>query len=107
MEITRDVILDLLPLYVADEASQDTRALVEKYLAADPELAAIADRFRNVELHNGAPVPLTEEDEMATYKEAQLSLFWRTIIIAVVFSVILLACVVFGVAAMLFVVPSG
>ena len=40
MEVTKDVILDLLPLYSADEASADTRALVEEYLAAHPELAA-------------------------------------------------------------------
>ena len=44
MEITRNVILDLLPLYLADEVSADTRALVEKYLETDPELANIAEQ---------------------------------------------------------------
>jgi hypothetical protein len=39
MEITRDVIYDLLPLYLACEACPDTRALVEAYLAQNPELA--------------------------------------------------------------------
>jgi hypothetical protein len=39
MEITRNVILDLLPLYLADEVSDDTRLLVEKYLETNPELA--------------------------------------------------------------------
>ena len=39
IEIERNVILDLLPLYLAGEASPDTQALVEQYLASDPELA--------------------------------------------------------------------
>jgi len=39
MEVTRDVILDLLPVYLAGEASTDTRALVEAYLERDRELA--------------------------------------------------------------------
>lgn len=38
MTITRDVVMDLLPLYVAGEASADTRALVEEFLRQDPEL---------------------------------------------------------------------
>ena len=42
MDVTRDVILDLLPLYMAGEASPATRALVDAYLKTDPELAARA-----------------------------------------------------------------
>jgi hypothetical protein len=40
MLITKDVILDLLPLYEAGEVSADTRALVEAYLKEHPEVAA-------------------------------------------------------------------
>jgi anti-sigma factor RsiW len=39
MNVTREVILDLLPIYLAGEASPATRALVDEYLAGDPELA--------------------------------------------------------------------
>ena len=39
MNVTREVILDLLPLYLAGEASPATRALVEEYLKQDSELA--------------------------------------------------------------------
>ena len=42
MDITRNVILDLLPLYLADEVSADTRALVDKYLESDPQLSNLA-----------------------------------------------------------------
>src|SRR5471032_1381528 len=37
--ITRDVIVDLWPLYVSGDASQDTRGLVEAFLSQDPEFA--------------------------------------------------------------------
>ena len=40
MNITKDVINDLLPVYLAGEASADTRALLEDYLRNDPALAA-------------------------------------------------------------------
>ena len=40
MNVTRDVILDLLPVYLSGEASPATRVLVEEYLKQDPELAA-------------------------------------------------------------------
>lgn len=39
MNVTREVIIDLLPLYLAGEASHATRALVEEYLEQDRELA--------------------------------------------------------------------
>ena len=39
MNVTKDVVLDLLPVYLAGEASADTRVLVEEYLHKDPDLA--------------------------------------------------------------------
>src|SRR5215471_19242044 len=46
MIVTRDVILDLLPLYVAGEASAGTRVLVTEYLSRDPELAEQVRRLQ-------------------------------------------------------------
>jgi anti-sigma factor RsiW len=42
MDVSRNVIIDLLPLYLADEASAETRALVERHLQTDPVLARLA-----------------------------------------------------------------
>ena len=39
MNISRDVVKDLIAVYLAGDASADTRALVESYLKTDPELA--------------------------------------------------------------------
>jgi anti-sigma factor RsiW len=48
MKVTRDVIYDLLPAYFADELSTDSRALVEEFLATDPEFARMTERFRRL-----------------------------------------------------------
>ena len=39
LDVSRDVILDLAPLYLSGDASAETRALVDGYLAHDHELA--------------------------------------------------------------------
>lgn len=88
MEVKRNVILDLLPLYIADEASAETRALVEEYLKGDPELAEIARRSREMNLTNHIPAPASREKELESYLEAKRQLFrqavtWAAIIFAV------------------------
>ncbi len=49
MNVTAEVVKDLLPLYVAGEASADTRALVEEFLRTDPQLATLATALREQE----------------------------------------------------------
>ena len=39
MNVTKDIINDLIPLYVANECSADTRALVDEYLQRNPQQA--------------------------------------------------------------------
>jgi anti-sigma factor RsiW len=57
MNVTRDVVKDLLTVYLAGEASADTRALVEGWLRTDPDLARQADEARRGDL---PPVPMPE-----------------------------------------------
>ena len=45
MNVTREVIYDLLPAYFAGEASADTRALVEEFFTTDREFGRMAARF--------------------------------------------------------------
>lgn len=42
MNVSRDTIIDLLPLYVSGEASPATQELVREFLGRDPELARLA-----------------------------------------------------------------
>ncbi len=83
MKVTRDVILDLLPLYIAEEASADTRILVEKYLEMDPELADIAAQSAEMFQPDDSPIPLTTEDQMKSYLEAKRFMFRRNLIWAI------------------------
>lgn len=63
MTVTRDVVLDLLPLYLSGEASADTRALVESFLATDPQLARIAS---DGVVHPGTPPPAADAQARAS-----------------------------------------
>ena len=89
MEITKNVILDLLPLYLADEVSADTRTLVENYLETDKELADLAKQSAAVELPGDIPVSLTDEDKMKTYKKTRWLLFLTIVILSILISLIL------------------
>ena len=95
MEITRNVILDLLPLYSANEVSADTRALVEEYLETDPELANIAKQLTTMEKPAEIPVPLSKDDEMAAYKKARRLQTLYAIILAGVLSILAITIFVF------------
>lgn len=75
-EVTNDVILDLLPLYLAGEVSEDTAALVKKHLEADPELAETAKQMAKADSLNKVPIPFRKETAMETYHEAKK---WMTI----------------------------
>jgi hypothetical protein len=83
MEITRDVILDLLPLYVADEVSADTRALVEAYLEGDPQLAKIASQGVAMGLPNNIQIPASEEGKVESYKMAKRWWWLGAVVLAV------------------------
>ena len=105
MEVTREVILDLLPLYVADEASSDTRALVDEFLETDPELADIAKQWTEIELTEDVPVPLTREGKMEAYREAKRYMFLRTVVLSVTIAVGVIAVLSLGLLAAAYFVP--
>jgi hypothetical protein len=48
MNVTRDVIYDLLPAYFAGDVSADTRKLIEDFFATDPEFGRMAARFQTI-----------------------------------------------------------
>lgn len=67
---TRDVVVDLWPLYVSGEASADTRALVEDFLEREPELG---ERLRGAVAADLAPpaLALPVDHERATLLRTQ------------------------------------
>ena len=82
-KITRNIILDLMPLYLADEASQDTRELVEEYLKNDKELAEMAKQSTTLNLPEDVPVPLEKDQALQLYIEAKRQMTIRMAIIGV------------------------
>lgn len=68
-EITRDVIGDLWPLVRGDEASADSRALVDGYLAHDSAYAAELQRSENMTAM--PPVHLSPDAERRLLDDAR------------------------------------
>jgi hypothetical protein len=86
MNVTRNVILDLLPLYYSDEASPDTRNLIDEHLAGDPDLARVAAEGLS-RLKAPPPPPVNPEAEAMAYLEAKRQIANRVITLAIVIAV--------------------
>ena len=89
MEMTRDVIIDLLPTYFSNEASEHTRQLVEDFFESDPEFARMA-RQMNDKLLQGVPVQLPQDHQMKTLRRAQTAVTWKVVALAVGLAFILM-----------------
>jgi hypothetical protein len=68
MEVSRNVIVDLLPLYNSGEASPDTAALVEDYLRRDPSLRRLAEAPEA----EAQPAPRTDAERIAVERTRRL-----------------------------------
>jgi hypothetical protein len=88
-KITRNVILDLMPLYLAGEASQDTKELVQEYLETDKELAEMANQSTTFNLPKDIPVPLEKDQALQLYIEAKRQVTIRMAIIAIALVIVM------------------
>ncbi len=86
MAVTRDVILDLLPLYLSDEASPDSQALVKEHLDRDPELARMATQWKN-RIPEPPPAPVNPNAQVTAYQEAKRQIANRVITLATVIAI--------------------
>jgi hypothetical protein len=81
MNITKDVITDLLPLYQAGEVSQDTQKLVDEYLRDHPDYTrevktATKDPFPQ------AAIPKPNLEELSSLRKAKRILNLRSTVMA-------------------------
>jgi hypothetical protein len=93
MNVTREVINDLWPVYAAGEASPDTRALVEAFFQEDPEFARELQEQPSERLLQ-QPIPRLPPDQeaRALRRTKRLLLGWDwTIFLAILFT-----CQAFG-----------
>lgn len=74
-EITRDIIVDLIPLYIAGEVSPATRQAVDEYLATDRELSDYVRDARSEEStsKSGSAEP-SQDLELKTMKRTRKTL---------------------------------
>jgi hypothetical protein len=80
MNVTREVITDLLPLYFSGDASPNTRALVEEFFRNDPEFAEEAKD--QLSLPDTFAPTIDQEAEMQAFTRTKRFLRNRTIFLA-------------------------
>ena len=93
MNVTREVISDLWPVYASGEASADTRALVEAFLQQDPEFAEwLRGRGEEAPLRHDVPRLPPDREAQALRRTKRLLHGWDwTLFLAILFS-----CFAFG-----------
>lgn len=64
IEVTQDVIEDLLPVYLSGDVSKDTKALVEEYLRQDPQMRARLEQAKTA-FPPAAPDPAIDMEKRA------------------------------------------
>ena len=85
MNVTREVMTDLLPVYFSGEASEDTKQLVEIYFRENPDFERIARRAAMPleQLRRTAPVAAEAEREKCDLQLARKEFFRRRVVFGV------------------------
>jgi hypothetical protein len=86
MEVTRNIVIDLLPLYESGEASPDTRAAVEDFMRRDPSIARLTARVEEQSPPTRPPTGL-ERQAVARTRAAIRRRAW-TLALAVFFTTV-------------------
>ena len=84
MNVTKDVIIDLLPAYLSGEASADTRALIEEMAAGEPSVARLLEAARRDEREPALrqPIALPADVERESVSRTRSVLRWRGVLLA-------------------------
>lgn len=88
MNISRNVVKDLIPVYLAGDASAETQALVESFLKTDPELAGDVTAARASSLGLPATRPPTAEKQTLDATRQLLKSRTSTLVVATIFTVL-------------------
>jgi hypothetical protein len=80
MTITRKVVLDLIPLYAANELSEDSRRIVEDFMKTDPELAELVKKMTGNGLLGAPPASPSREAELRAFVQTKRIMLIRSIV---------------------------
>lgn len=92
MNVTRNVVLDLIPLYAANELSEDSRHIVEDFLKTDPELAGLVKKMAANGLRGAPPAAPSRDAELRAFVQTRKIMLVRNVIwilAALIFAAIL------------------
>jgi hypothetical protein len=78
MNVTRDIVKDLLPVYLAGDASEDTRTLVDQWLRTDPDLTRLVAEAK-VEALPPVALPAPDSEKQALSRTRRW-LRWRMVL---------------------------
>jgi len=81
VEMTRNIIQDLLPLYLAGEVCPETRAAVEEFLSRDATLAAEVERLKSDSLKRilgGTTMTLPQDHDAQTLARTRSTIAQRS-----------------------------
>lgn len=81
-KIPQHVILDLLPLYIEGELSDETQGLIEEYLKQDTQLAKLVEQAKSVPYLQDIPAPLKKENEMEALKKVKKLMIQHNLFLA-------------------------
>jgi len=93
MTITRKVVLDLIPLYAANELSEDSRRIVEDFLKTDPDLAELVKKMTGNGLRGIPPASPARETELRAFVQTKRIMLIRSIVW--IFAAALLGALIF------------
>jgi hypothetical protein len=82
VKVTKDVILDLLPLYLEGEASADTCALVREFFEQNPEVEHLLRASDDSTIPALDSLQLPAEAEMRTLRRTRRMVTWRSVLLA-------------------------
>jgi hypothetical protein len=107
VNISRDIVKDLIPVYLAGDASADTRAVVESYLKTDPELASDVRAARDTSLGLPATRPPTAEKQALETTRHLIKSRTSTLVVAMVFTMLPLTFVFHGTTITFFLIRDA
>jgi hypothetical protein len=88
MNVTRDVITDLWPLYQTGEASDDTQRLIQEFLQQDPDFSQLVHQSLEDSLKKDTLPPLDRERELEVLRRTKRlvwirdALFWIAVFLS-------------------------
>ena len=82
MKVTKDVIADLLPLYQANECSQDTKILVDEFFRDNPDFARMKSSPSAQLLRPEAAPAIPRDIELRAFTRTRKLLRWRSTLLA-------------------------